>query len=75
MAKKKAGQGMDEGRGMDIPAAALVGARKGLVYCLVGLISHRRYSSKVLHLARCRPQHVSQVAKPCQPVFSLYPSR
>ena len=53
-AKKKAGQGMDEGRGMDmdIPTAALLGARKGLIYCLVGLISHRRYSSKVLHLAR-----------------------
>ena len=47
-AKKKAGQGADEGREMDIPAAALIGARKGLIYCLVGLISHRRYSSKVL---------------------------
>ena len=47
-AKKKTGQSMEDGRDMDIPMAALVGARKGLVYCLVGLISHKRYSSKVL---------------------------
>ena len=49
-AGKKTGQSADDGRDMDIPAAALLGARKGLVYCLVGLISHRRYSSKVPHL-------------------------
>ena len=48
-AKRKAGQGAEEAREMKIPAAGLVGARKGLIYCLVGLISHRRYSSKVLH--------------------------
>ena len=47
-AKKKAGQGSEEAQEMEIPAAGLVGARKGLIYCLVGLISHRRYSSKVL---------------------------
>ena len=46
-ANKKAGQGQD-GKEMDIPKAALVRAGKGLIYCLVGLISHRRYSSKVL---------------------------
>ena len=34
---------------MDIPREAYVGARKGLLYCLVGLISQKRYSSQVLH--------------------------
>lgn len=55
-AKKKTGQSMEDGRDMDIPVAALVGARKGLVYCLVGLIAHKRYSSKVPHPSSFRTQ-------------------
>jgi len=47
-AKKKADQSAEDGKEMDIPKAALVRAEKGLIYCLVGLISHKRYSSKVL---------------------------
>ncbi len=44
-ARKRSNAG--DAKNLDIPEAALVGARKGLVYCLVGLISHKRYSSKV----------------------------
>jgi hypothetical protein len=47
VARRKSNTGAGNAKEMDIPEAALVGARKGLVYCLVGLISHKRYSSKV----------------------------
>ena len=46
--KKKPGQ--EDVKRMDIPREAFVGARKGLIYCLVGLISQKRYSSQVSHL-------------------------
>ncbi|CAK0764609.1 hypothetical protein CVIRNUC_003175 [Coccomyxa viridis] len=44
--KKKPGQ--EDVKRMDIPREAFVGARKGLIYCLVGLISQKRYSSQSL---------------------------
>ena len=48
--KKKPGQ--EDVKRMDIPREAFAGARKGLIYCLVGLISQKRYSSQVSHPVR-----------------------
>ena len=52
LGKKAAGKkrpGQEDVKRMDIPREAFVGARKGLIYCLVGLISQKRYSSQVSH--------------------------
>ena len=50
LGKKAAGKKKPEDvKRMNIPREAFVGARKGLIYCLVGLISQKRYSSQVSH--------------------------
>ena len=46
--KKKPGQ--EDVKRMHVPKEAFVGARKGFIHCLVGLISQKRYSSQVSHL-------------------------
>ena len=60
--KKKPGQ--EDAKRMDIPREAFVGARKGLIYCLVGLISQKRYSSQVSH-----PVPRESMAKLLQPLW------